>query len=208
MAIKKLANASNVQVITGSIIVVVVMAIVLIVVGKTFVGKIVHNSKVIGAKQDAERQLKDNLAALPKLQTAYNQLGNIKDSLSQALPTKSSFPALVATMEVVAGSSNVDLQSVSPGGSAASSSAAPSAPAGSVSTTAATGPEPFGFSTQISGSYASILKYLSNLQLMARPVTITNVQLSGQTSSMTASVTANTYYYNPPILQDKTKEVK
>ncbi len=211
----KLSRVSTTQVIALSVVACIILLFILGIVGRNFVGKISHNSKVIGKKQDAEKQLKANLKALPELQRSYDSLGDRRDILDKALPVDSHFPQLVASMEVLAAASNVAIFNVSPSGtttpgaaaSTPTTTTAPTTPTTVAAPATAASPQQFGFAVQVKGSYKDIMTFLNNLQLSARPIVVTNVQLSGNTGVISASCTMVTYFYNPPVLQDKTEVV-
>lgn len=63
------------------------------------------------------------------------------------------------------------------------------------------------FTFKILGSYEQIKKTLEDIQLSIRPISITNIQLGGASSDMTAEVTAKTFYAVPPTTALK-KETK
>jgi Tfp pilus assembly protein PilO len=63
------------------------------------------------------------------------------------------------------------------------------------------------FTFKILGSYEQIKKTLEDIQLSIRPISITNIQLAGASSEMTAEVTAKTFYAVPPTTALK-KETK
>ncbi|HSX14521.1 MAG TPA: hypothetical protein VLE72_01235 [Candidatus Saccharimonadales bacterium] len=220
-SIKKPRLSTNALIALSAVAVALVVIIVL-VFGRSLIKRIGHNNAVITKKASAEKQLKQNLANLPGLSQAYSNLGPTKTVINDALPTTASFPDLVATIESIAGTSGVALQSVSPAlvSSAAASSAAPtsSSPSAAVqsingtssSTTSVqpSGPQPYQFSMSIQGNYDSLVKFLHNLQLSARPIIISGVQVTGTNDALTATVTGQTFYFNPQVLEDKTEVVK
>ncbi len=183
-----------------SVLVVCVMVIVLVVVGRSFITRISHNSKVIGKKQTAEKTLTDNLKAIPQLTEEYKGLKNMPKAIDNALPVVPDFPGLVATMEVLAGSSDVLLSSVTP---QIQTAAATTTPAATTSD-----PTVFPYSVSVAGNYTQLLQFMTNLELSARPIKIDSMQLSGTTDSMSGAFSLTTYYYDPKPLADKTEEVK
>ncbi len=204
----KLPKTSTNTVIVLAALTVIIMLVVLLVVGRSFIKQIGHNGAVISKKQKAQTQLGTNLANLPGLADAYQNLGSTTSLVADALPTKADFPAIVATMEAISGASGVGLTSVNPAatlGSATSSTTV--SPTGSADTSTAS-PQPYGLSIAIKGNYASVVKFLGNLQLSARPIVINGIQLAGTTNAVTGTVTATTYFYSPEILADKTEAVK
>jgi len=221
----KTSKLSTNNLIALATLVVAIMIVLLVIVGRGFLKDITHNSTVIGKKQKAESQLKQNISALPGLTSAYQNLGSTKDLIASALPTQSDFPGLVATMEAIAGTSGVSLQGVAPQtaagtaiptAGAAAPTTSPSAAIQSINNStvsasggaADTGPQPYAFTITVKGSYTTIISFLSNLQLSARPIKVTDVQLSGTTPALSGTIIAQTYSYNPAVLQDKTEVVK
>lgn len=193
--------------------------VILILAGRVLWKQITLNGRVISKKQAAEKQLKANIEAIPTLTQNYQSLDGTKDTINNALPTKADFPALVAMMEAVAGTSGVELDSVSPSanGSATASPATaaqvttnPTAVAAATSGVNTTVSEPTKteFSVSIKGTYANITTFLTNLQLSARPVSYSSMKLSGTTADLTADLDLYSYYYAPTVLQDKTEVVK
>ena len=177
--------------------------------GKGLLKDITHNSKVISKKQAAESQLKKNITTLPTLTQAYQNLGSAKDLIDTALPTTADFPGLVATMEAVAGTSNVTLQSVSPANESSSGGTTSTAtPATTDTSSSSATPVGYAFSISVKGNYANITSFLSNLQLSLRPVQISGLQLAGTNDALTGTITAQTYYDAPAVLQDMTEAVQ
>jgi len=217
----KSTKLSTMGVIGLSMAVTIIALIILVVAGRSFYIRIGHNSRVLSAKQTAEKQLETNLSNLPQLAQAYQALGTKQSLAEQALPDTDDFPATVATIEAIAGASNVGLVSVSPqtvtatststttpttGGS--SSGAIISTPPAQVSAMSSLAAQPTTYSINIKGPYSGVLTFLSDLQLSARPIKITDIQLSGTNSSLTGTIGAQTYFFLPQVLVDKSEVVK
>lgn len=185
--------------------------VALFLVGRTLVSKAILNGKVISGKLKAEHQLDSNLAALPTLASNYQDLGNLQGVIETSIPTTPDFPALAATLESIAGQSGVELDSVSPGSTTATTAAAPTTtPSTSLTATggSTTSAQPYPINIAVKGSYQNVLKLLSDLQLSARPFNVTAVTTSGTTAEVTATISATAYYYNPSVLQNKTEVIK
>ena len=204
----KLGKMSTNNVIALSSLVSLLMLVALILVGRGLFKQITHNTRVISKQQAAETQLKNNLSALPALAAAYQNLGNSVPLISDALPTTADFPALVAMMESVGGTSGVSITGVSPADATASTPTSGTSVSAAVGSSASPTPSSFSFSVTANGKYSSILQFLTNLQKSARPITVTGLQLSGTSDALTATISATTYYFNPPALIDKTETVK
>jgi hypothetical protein len=111
--------------------------------------------------------------------------GNNSKIILDALPQTYDFPAIISSVQVLLNSPGIIVNSLT--GTDSSTIVAQSAQPVSV---------PISFS--VSGSYSSIQNLLSVLNKSITPIDILSVTLSGTDSYLTASVSAQTYYYNPP----------
>ncbi len=189
-------------------LVVFVALIILIVIGRTLVGKIILNGKVISKKLTAQHQLNSNIAALPGLASNYQGLGSLQGVIDSSMPTTPDFPSLVALMEAISGASGVTLNSVSPGTTAASTSTVATATPTVATAGSTDAAQQYPLTISVSGNYQSVLKLLGNLQLSSRPLKVVSVNTSGTTPTLTATFGLVSYYYNPTVLQTKTEVVK
>jgi hypothetical protein len=190
-------------------------------VGKTLFTGIVRDTKVLDAKSKANKQLDKNLEAAPKLVENYNALSDRRDLIANALPNTSDFPGLIALLENMSGQIGVTLKSVSPSLSATAAAPAPAGAAGATTTTGtaatastATGTieppaaQPYSVSVAFDGNYTSLQQLLKSIELSARPMRVTSVQMSGSGSSLSAEVEITTYYQDKATLPFKTETVK
>ena len=175
-------------------------------VGKALVTKIVRDTKVVTAKDKAEKQLKKNLDTAPKLVDAYNELTYQKTVLADALPNSADLPSLLVTYENMAAQAGIRLVSVS--------SVASVVPVTPLSTTATTGvtvaPAPKTYSTSytFAGSYVSLSKLFTAIELNARPMRITSVSLNGSGTSLNGDITVETYFQDKAELPIGTETIK
>lgn len=186
---------------TSNLIIVAVLISILslgitIVIGRSLVNSMMLNAKIIGRKSTANKQIKSNYDALKSLQTEYNGLGAIRDVVETSLPKRPSLPELYSMMENLGNTSQVTTQSVSPTATT-DQDAAPG-----------TGVQKLTVSVAVTGNYASIKKYLNNLELSARPLHVDSINLGGNDSVMQASITLTTYYQGAADLSIGSEVIK
>lgn len=188
-----------------------------LVAGKSLLGQIGYQNKIIGMKKDALSTLQADLEARDSLATAYkdfvskdvNVLGGIKDGTGErdgdnaklildALPSKYDFPALATSLEKIIVGQGLSILSIS----------GTDEEVGQAGNQVSPHPEPVPMPVQfqVSGSYASIQGLVDVLLKSIRPFQIGTLELSGDESSMTAIMTAQTYY-QPEKSLEITKEV-
>lgn len=175
-------------------------------------GAIALNSKQIGFKNKAASQLKENIDSGGKLVDEFRTLGQKQDLIINALPGDSDFSQLVAISENIANSAGVRLLSVSPaiGGGlpvpvAAAQATAAAAPAAAPSSSE---PQPYSFSIDVSGTYTDMGKLAANLELSARPMRVTDVLFRGESTSLKATFTIETYYQDKADISTKQQVLK
>jgi hypothetical protein len=210
----------------NNLIVVLVIVTILVVgvtglLGKMLVSTIIRDQKVVSAKIKADDQLKENLENAPKLVESYRSLGPLARVLEDALPTTRDFPSVLVTMENIGINSGVKLKAVSPalvasngGGAEASNTATGTTqtsgtvePTTSSSATAPT-PQNFMFTTTFDGTYPSLLSFMRNLELSARPMRVVNMQLTGTGSALSGSVDVQTFYQTKAELPFSTEVIE
>ncbi len=199
---------------SGSNYVVVMLLITLLVlglttlIGKALISSVRLNTKVVAKKSTAITQLNSDVANAPALVSAYQGLGDpgtagtTSKTLNDALPTSADFPDLIAALENMADTSSLSLKSVVPD----SSGIIPTAPVSSNTFAAAT--TPYEVNVTVEGSYASLQKFLMDIENSARPMHVSTSQISGTGSDVTANLTLETYYQDAATLPFKTETVK
>lgn len=235
--------ASDKQQLSNNNLMIIMVLITLLVlgatalIGKALVTSIVRDTNVVSAKNKADKQLKDDLAAAPSLVQAFQGLGQSANTLADALPTTSDFPGLIVLLENISNDSGMTLKSVSPSASttgatgttatttptaptassvtSAASSSLTSGSGGSGSTTgAASGsamqaaPKTYDFALDFDGSYVGLLKMLGDLQTSARPIRIVGMELSGSGTQMSGTLTLETFYQDKAQLPFSTETIK
>ena len=191
---------------TSLILVMVLICVVVLGIGAYIsyqvVGKLISGQKLASKQGQAASILSSNLQTAPVLVQNYQNLSPaVRQEITDALPTTPNVTGLIATLEHIAGVSGVQLQAFSP-------LAATSATGASTTMTSLTGALPVTGSLTVSGSYANIVQFISNMQLSARPMQLSVLQLQGSSSAMTLTVSLTTYYQPAASLQLKTGVIK
>lgn len=166
--------------------------------GQLLVKDSLHNNRVLTSVNKANSQLDQNLTAATALVSNYAQIADTQSLVSNALPKTGDYPGLAALLENAANSAGIQLKSVT------AEVSNTSLPAGAV----LNGAQPFGFSLEVTGTYAQVTSFLSALHLSARPIQITTLQLGGTSSSMAAQMSGLAYYQADAILPFTTETIK
>ena len=171
---------------------------------KALIGQYVYQSRVI-SKQNAtitnistDQKSADNIIGAYKtfVSSSTNIIGgsligtdsnsgNSAKIILDALPQTYDFPALMTSLQSLTTVPGVVVNSLSGSDT-------------SLSVTQAVSPTAIPISFSVTGSYSSIQNFLNVLQNSVRPIKIKNLALNGTDSALTASINAETYYYNPP----------
>lgn len=190
-----------------------------LVAGKALVGQVAYQNRVISTKKTALAQLKTDLSARDSLQQSYkafvaqnpNVLGGSasgtgdKDGdnaklILDALPSKYDFPALTTSLEKIITEQNLKIVSINGTDQEVDQASKQTSP----------DPQPVAmpFQVQVNGSYPSV-QTLTNVFLHSiRPFQIQTLELSGDESSMTATIAAQTFYQPEKSLKIKQEVVK
>jgi Tfp pilus assembly protein PilO len=208
------ANSRIVAVTTAASFIVVFC----LVASYTLVGQLAYQNRVLGKKKAALSQLKTDINSVQTLETSYtafvqtpqNVLGsnthgqggmdgdNAKIVLD-ALPSKYDFPALATSLEKLALSQGVNIESMTgTDDEVAQTDSASSTPA----------PIAMPFQITVTGNYASIQKVVKAFEQSIRPIQIQTLQLTGSDQKMQMNITAQTYYQPEKTLNIKTEVVK
>lgn len=171
---------------------------------KTLVGQAGYQNRVIAAKKTAVSQLKNDLAARNSLVISYkkfvdtspniigggltgagSQDGGNAELVLDALPSAYDFPALATTLEKLLSAQNLQIQSITGTDQELQQ------------VTAATGaPQAVAmpFQVQVTGSYDAIKGLIDLFGKSIRPFQVQTMDLSGNQSAMTLSLSAQTFY--------------
>lgn len=166
--------------VAGGVVVTVAVVIISGFALKSLFGKLNQNNQLLSKKRVAQEQVTKNLEALSQLSQQYSALGPKRTLILDALPTTPNFPAIVSMMEELSKNAGVELLSV--------------APSEIESTGRVTGAAQYQFTASISGSYDSFKEFLRNVELSLRPMAITTMKISGNSSLLGVDMTISTYY--------------
>jgi len=176
-----------------------------VVAGRTLVGQMSYQNRVISAKKAALTQLESNIEARDALEKSYkdfvaenpNILGGNPDGTGDkdgdnaklvldALPSKYDFPALATSLEKLINGQSLLITSISGTDQEVSESAKEATPA----------PEavPMPFQFQVGGSYQSVQALLDSMHRSIRPFKVLTLEISGDETNMSVLMTAQTYY--------------
>lgn len=193
---------------TRTVVYVSVAAFVLIfslVATKTLVSQAQYQNRVISKKKAAVTQLKADISASTQLKTSYNAFigtsqnvigGSTEDQGQQdgdnakivldALPSGYDFPGLTTSLENLIGSQNVKISGITGTDDEIAQS--------SNQTSVNPQPVPIPFTLSVSGDYSGIQNVVSVLGRSIRPMEIQKLDISGNSSQLSMTVTAQTYY--------------
>jgi Tfp pilus assembly protein PilO len=161
-----------------------------------------YNDRVIAAKTKARNNIQSNVENIDKLTEQYTQLEQSATTNSKvilhALPPTYDYAALLTSMEFLAQKSEVVFTGTI--GADTTSSAVLSAPMSQ--------PQEIPLSLTVKGSYDNIVKYIANLEKSIRPIQVDTLNLSGTTGSISATLTARTYYQPARSLDVTRSEIK
>ena len=110
--------------------------------------------------------------------------GNNAKIILDALPETYDFPALMSSMQALLTTPGITVQSLTGSDTSLTQIVSPQ-------------PVPIPISFSVQGSYANIQNLFSILNRSVSPIDILSVELSGTDTDLTASITAQTYYYEP-----------
>jgi Tfp pilus assembly protein PilO len=190
-----------------------------LVAGKSLMSQMAYQNRVISAKKDALAQLKSDISARDTLTQSYGEFASAdpnvltgnpvgtgdKDGdnaklVLDALPSKYDFPALTTSLEKLIEGQGLKIQSISGTDQEADQ------------TTAQTSPDPkatpMPFQVQVNGSYQSVQALVDVFQRSIRPFQIQTMELSGDEGSMSATISAQTFYQPEKSLNIKSEVVQ
>lgn len=182
-------------------------------------GQFAYQNRVISAEHTALSQLQQDVQATHSLEASYGafvgtptnaiggdpngtgpQDGNNAKIVLDALPSTYDYPALVTSLENILTSQAVQIQSITGTDDAASQTAAQS------STSPA--PQPMPFQVVVVGDYTAIQNVVSAFEHSIRPFQIQTMELAGDQSQLTLTITAQTYWQPSKDLSIKTEVVQ
>lgn len=175
-------NLSTSNLIALAILVGLLSVAAALIIGRMLIGTMSLKARVIGKKTTASKTINANYDALKGLQSEYNNLGSLRETVATALPNKPSLPELWSMMESIGTASGVQTNSVN------------SVVTGDVVATPGGPLMSLPFTVSVQGSYASVQSYLQNVEVSTRPLRVTNITLSGTNTVVQATLLVTTYY--------------
>ena len=185
----------------------------------SLVSQFAYQNRIISADQTALKQLKDDIQASKSLETSYKAFTNTSTNIiggnptgtgSQdgsnakivldALPSKYDYPALATSLEKILTSQTVQIQSITGTDDAANQSTNQSSiePA----------PQPMPFQIIVQGNYDSIKNVVDAFERSIRPFQVQSLELAGDQSQLSLTISAQTYYQPSKNLNIRTKAVQ
>ncbi|HEY8999440.1 MAG TPA: hypothetical protein VIM53_03965 [Candidatus Saccharimonadales bacterium] len=187
-----------------------------LVASNTLFSQMLYQNRVISAKRTAKNQLVSDLSARDSLVNSYktfvspqtNLIGGNSDGsgakggdnaqlVLDALPSQYDFPALATTLEKLLTSDNLQILSITGTDEELSQQSA---------SNGSSAPIPMPFQFEVSGSYQSIQSMIASFESSIRPFQVQTIQLAGTEGSMTATVSAQTFY-QPGVTLNITNKV-
>lgn len=147
-----------------------------------------YNDRVISAKTAARDQVNTNLENVNKLSEQFEDLNSSESTNStvilHALPPTYDYASLASSIESLAQRSGVSF----------TGAIGQDDSANAVATATVSSPIEIPLALQVSGSYDAVNAFVQNLEKSIRPISVTTATYSGTNSTLTATITATTYY--------------
>jgi len=147
-----------------------------------------YNDRVITAKTMARTNIESNTNNLKKLSEQFPQLDTSASTnasvILHALPPTYDYAALASSIDFLATVSGVS----------SDTSIGEDISATAVQFATTSSPVEIPITTSVTGNYASVKEYISNLEKSIRPIKVNSVTYSGTNASLQATVDAVTYY--------------
>ncbi len=187
--------------------------------GKSLMGQMAYQNRVISAKKVALSNLRNDLDARDTLEESYTDFvaenpnvlagdpkgtgpkdGDNAKLILDALPSKYDFPALTTSLEKMVNDQNLKIVGIGGTDEEAVQSKNQSS----------TNPQPVGmpFNVQAGGSYQAVQSLVTTMLSSVRPFQIQTLDLSGDENNMTVRIDAQTFYQPEKDLKIESKVVK
>jgi Tfp pilus assembly protein PilO len=175
-----------------------------LVFSNALIKQISYQNKVIGLRETASEQLKQNIQAINPLVASYEAFDSAPESVIgtpdknskivlDALPSKYDFPALATSLEYLVQRTGMSIKGITGTDNEASAEQNSADPA----------PIEIPFTLQAGGDYEKSKVLVTSMEKSIRPFVISNLTLSGSDGSLTVSVTGKTYYQPEKKLEIK-----
>lgn len=217
----KTAASMNDQLATKNFLtIMIVISIAVVLIGGYFIYRLsssyIRQANEIKAQDQLIGSLKKKSAALEQLKPNYAAItqkgaNNVSDAdlILRAVPTTEDYKSLIASLEKIGQESNVKVTSVTQSTSATSAAPAqPSASGAQAAPASNTSANVLGFSVNITGPYDKIFTFLENTERSARVINFTSMTLSGNSGSVSASLSMKTYWRPPANISSTMEPLK
>jgi len=170
---------------------------------KTLLGFYIYQNRVLSAQKTSINNIVQDQQVANNVKSAYTSFinqpiniiggsstgnsstsGNNAKIILDALPQTYDFPAMIASLQALFTMPGITVESLT-------------GTDNSLSLVQSAQPVPIPISFSVQGSYVNIQNFLTVIKRSVSPIDILTVQLSGTDTTLTASITAQTYYYNP-----------
>ncbi len=201
--------------------VMILVTSVVVLVGGYFVYRLtqayIRQANEVKAQDKLINSLKDKQEALEKLKPNYAAIttkgaNNISDAdlVLRALPTTEDYKSLIASLEQIGKESGVKVTTVTQSGGAVAASPTPTSttPGTPAASSTAAQPQALAFSVNIEGPYERIFVFLQNTERSARVMNFTSMTLSGNSGTVSASLSMKTYWQAPANIASTMEPLK
>lgn len=159
------------------------------------VGVISYQNKVISLREDSVKQLESNLDSIDTLRNSYVAFDNTAESaigtsdknskiVLDSLPSKYDFPAFITSINFIAESSGLTVNSIT----------GTDDEAAAIKSTINPAPVEIGFELSATGNYDSVKKFIDDLRRSIRPFVINELSVSGSDNALSVKVIGLSYY--------------
>ena len=178
-----------------------------------------YQARIISEDQKAQSQLTTDIQSVRSLEASYNEFvstptnaiggnptgtgpqdGDNAKLILDALPSKYDYPALVTSLENILTSQAVKIQSIAGTDDAANQISNQASPAPQ--------PQPMPFQVVVNGNYDAIQNVVKAFERSIRPFQVTSLEISGDQSQLTMTISAQTYWQPAKSLDIRTKVVR
>lgn len=224
--IKESTKALQIDKAQSSMIIVIAIGTIITVFSltstKALMSKAIYQNRVIQARHNSSKQLKEDIKNADTLVTQFktvfegtsptNVIGGKNDPspgaqppdgdnarvVLDALPTNYDFPALLTSMSKLLNSNGIGGSTIGGSDQSATNASAP---------VAKPEPHPIDLTLGGTGDYAKVQKLVNDLERSIRPFDITSLTLSGNESSLVATMNLITYYQTAKTVNINSKEI-
>lgn len=171
-----------------------------IVLSRLWWGDIRFTNKVLDQKNQVNKTLEQNVAALPQLQENFRKLeteGPKPEKVFEALPIREEYAALAKELEAVAALAGAQLTAtVKPLAAVLPPEQQPTQPTAIEMT----------LQSQVKGSYPALERFVTLIEATTRPVKVVKLNFNGSGQEVTLTVDMVTWWQPRTVLGDQ-KEV-